>query len=261
MFSRIIRHQSQLPLRALINKRYFAPSGFVYSEKKDGENKGNDNNSADNKQNNNETDDPNKQSNTVKGNQDKSQDKHQDRPQDETVEQQKTEPSLEDQLKECTTKYKSLQESYLRSLADQENLRQRTTREVSNAKEFGIQKFAKDILDSIDILGMALNSVPKEFQQDETCIQKDSKEVAGQLVNLYKGVSMTETELQKTLRRHGVERDDPIDQVFDPNKHEAVFQTAIPDKKAGTIFSVQKVGYLLKNRVLRPAQVGVVAEA
>ncbi|GAA5815105.1 hypothetical protein MFLAVUS_008611 [Mucor flavus] len=260
MFSRIIRHQPLLPLRVLINKRYFASSGFVYSEKEDGESKGNDN-SADNKQNNKETDDPNKQRYDVKGDQHKSQDKSQDKPQDESVEQQNTEPSLEDQLKECTTKYKSLQESYLRSLADQENLRQRTTREVNNAKEYGIQKFAKDILDSIDILGMALNSVPKEFQQDESCIQKDHKEVAEQLVNLYKGVSMTETELQKTLRRHGVERDDPIDQVFDPNKHEAVFQTAIPDKKAGTIFSVQKIGYLLKNRVLRPAQVGVVAEA
>lgn len=149
----------------------------------------------------------------------------------------------------------------MRSLADQENLRQRTTREVNNAKEYGIQKFAKDILDTMDILGMALNSVPKEYQESETCIQKDSKEVAEQLVNLYKGVSMTETELQKTLKRYGVEKDDPIDQVFDPNKHEAVFQTVIPDKKAGTIFSVQKVGYLLNNRVLRAAQVGVVAEA
>lgn len=108
MFRRIIRHQPLLPLRVLTNKRYFASSGFVYREKEDGENKDNDN-SADNKQNNKETDDPNKKNYDVKGDQNKSQDKTQDKPQDEFVEQQKTEPSLEDQLKECTTKYKSLQ--------------------------------------------------------------------------------------------------------------------------------------------------------
>lgn len=107
---------------------------------------------------------------------------------------------------------------------------------------------------------MALSSVPEEFQSTETSMKKDSKELSEQLVNLYKGVSMTETELMRTLKRHGVERDDPIDQEFDPNRHEAVFQAPMPDKKPGTVFVVQKVGYLLKNRVLRPAQVGVVAE-
>lgn len=104
MFSRIIRPRPQLPLRILAHKRCFAYSGFVYSEKEDGENKGN-NNSADNKQNNSEANDPNKQNNDVKGDQDKNQGK----PQDESIEQQKAEPSLEDQLKECTTKYKTLQ--------------------------------------------------------------------------------------------------------------------------------------------------------
>ncbi|KAI7896868.1 GrpE-domain-containing protein [Mucor mucedo] len=154
----------------------------------------------------------------------------------------------------------NLQASYLLSLADQENLRQRATREVANAKDFGIQKFAKDLLDSLDILGMALQSVPEEFRSKEACMQKDSKELAEQLTHLYTGVSMTESVLQKTLKRHDIEIDNPLDQEFDPNKHEAVFQTPIPDKQPGTIFTVQKVGYTLKNRILRPAQVGVVAE-
>lgn len=107
---------------------------------------------------------------------------------------------------------------------------------------------------------MALHSVPEEFRSKEGCIHKDSKELAEQLTQLYTGVSLTESVLQKTLKRYDIEVDNPIDQEFDPKKHEAVFQTPIPGKQPGTIFTVQKVGYILKNRVLRPAQVGVVAE-
>lgn len=131
---------------------------------------------------------------------------------------------------------------------------------MANAKDYGIQKFARDLLDSVDILGMALNSVPEEFRDKEVCMQKNSEELAVQLTDLYTGVSMTENGLQKTLKHYDIEIDNPIDQEFDPNKHEAIFQTPIPDKQPGTIFTVQKVGYVLKNRILRPAQVGVVAE-
>lgn len=147
------------------------------------------------------------------------------------------------------------------SLADQENLRKRTLKEVNNAKEFSIQKFAKDILDSVDILNLALKSVPSDFHEKPSCLKKEKEEIADQLINLYLGVSMTESELLRTLKRYDIVKDDPIDQEFDPNKHEAVFQTPVPDKKPGTIFVVQKVGYMMKNRILRPAQVGVVAEA
>lgn len=152
-----------------------------------------------------------------------------------------------------------MQTSYLLSLADQENLRQRNTREVANAKDFAIQKFAKDLLDSVDILGMALESVPETFRNKDVCNQHEKGEITEQLISLYTGVSMTEIELQKTLKRYDIQVDNPIDQAFDPNKHEAVFQAPVPDKEPGTIFVVQKKGYMLKNRVLRPAQVGVVA--
>lgn len=154
-----------------------------------------------------------------------------------------------------------MQASYLLSLADQENLRQRNAREVANAKEFAIQKFAKDLLESVDILDIALASVPEAFRNKDSCNQQEKGQIAEQLVNLYTGISLTDTELQKTLRRYDIHVENPIDQVFDPHKHEAVFQAPVPDKEPGTIFVVQKKGYLLKNRVLRPAQVGVVAEA
>lgn len=140
-------------------------------------------------------------------------------------------------------------------------MRQRNARDVANAKDFAIQKFAKDLLDSIDILGMALESIPETFRTKEACNKQKKNEIAEQLVNLYAGVSMTESELKKTLKRYDIQVDNPIDQIFNPNRHEAVFQASLPDKEPGTIFVVQKKGYLLKNRVLRPAQVGVVAEA
>ncbi|KAJ8654748.1 hypothetical protein O0I10_009639 [Lichtheimia ornata] len=168
-------------------------------------------------------------------------------------------------LAEKEKKIAELQDAYIRCLADQENLRERTRKEIAAAHEFAIQKFAKDLLDTVDVLGMALSSVPTDLRSKETAvaseIAKDTAKLADQLSNLYTGVSMTEVELLKTLKRHGVEQDNPEGQAFDPNKHQALFQTAIPDKEAGTVFVVQKMGYTLKGRVLRPAQVGVVAES
>ena len=157
------------------------------------------------------------------------------------------------------------QDAYIRCLADQENLRERTRKEIQSAQEFAIQKFAKDLLDTVDILNMALTAVPESLRTKKDALEselaQDAEKLADQLSNLYTGVSMTETELVKALKRHGVEQENPVDSVFDPNRHQALFQTPMPGKDAGTIFVVQKLGYTLKGRVLRPAQVGVVAES
>ncbi|KAI9496409.1 GrpE nucleotide exchange factor, partial [Zychaea mexicana] len=166
------------------------------------------------------------------------------------------------QLAEKDKKIAELQDAYIRCLADQENLRERTRKEMESAREFAIQKFAKDLLDTVDILGMALTAVPEDLRSKQATLEselaKDTEKLADQLTNLYTGVSMTETELVKALKRHGVEQDNPEGQAFDPNKHQALFQTPMPGKDAGTVFVVQKMGYTLKGRVLRPAQVGVV---
>ncbi|ORZ23269.1 GrpE-domain-containing protein [Absidia repens] len=157
-------------------------------------------------------------------------------------------------------------DAYLRCIADQENIRERSRKELESAKDYAIQSFAKELLDTVDILNMALASVPEEFHTkasaEAVAAGKDDVAVsmADQLSNLYTGVSMTEVELVKTLKRNGVERHDPQGEVFDPKLHQALFQAPVPDKPPGTIFSVQKLGYTIKGRVLRPAQVGVVAE-
>ncbi|KAF9172759.1 Mitochondrial matrix cochaperone [Mortierella sp. AD011] len=143
-----------------------------------------------------------------------------------------------------------IKDRLLRTLADMENLRQRTTKEVASTREYAIQKFAKDLLDTADILMLAIKNVPAE-EISETSTNNHLK-------SLHTGVSMTRDELLKTLKRHGVEPYDPINEKFDPNLHQANFQVPIPGKEPGTVFDVQKVGFMLKGRVLRPAQVGVV---
>ncbi|KAI9278458.1 GrpE-domain-containing protein [Phascolomyces articulosus] len=181
------------------------------------------------------------------------------------AEEKKDENDASKLLAEKDKKIAELQDAYIRCLADQENLRERTRKEIDGAREFAIQKFAKDLLDTVDILGMALTAVPQDLRTKQSALEselaKDVEKLADQLSNLYTGVSMTETELVKALKRHGVEQDNPEGQEFDPNKHQALFQTPMPGKDAGTVFVVQKMGYTLKGRVLRPAQVGVVAES
>ncbi|GAA5802765.1 co-chaperone GrpE [Helicostylum pulchrum] len=185
----------------------------------------------------------------------------------ETKEEAKVEVELSEDIKkmlaEKDKKISELQDAYLRCLADQENVRERSRKEIASTKEFAIQKFAKDLLDTVDILNMALTAVPDELREKNSSSEliKDAEKVFDQLTNLYTGVSMTETELVRALKRHGVERENPEGDAFDPNKHQALFQAPMPGKEAGTIFAVQKMGYTLKGRVLRPAQVGVVADS
>ena len=130
-----------------------------------------------------------------------------------------------------------------RQVAEYRNLQEQTKREVAAAKDFALQKFAKDLLDSVDNLDRALENVPKEKLTDEN---KD-------LVNLHSGLKMTETILMNTLKKHGMERIDPSaeNEPFDPNKHEATFQAPQPGKKDGTVFYTQQKGFVYNNRVLR----------
>jgi molecular chaperone GrpE len=134
-------------------------------------------------------------------------------------------------------------------VAEAENTRQRTKVQIENASQFAIQKFAKDLLDTADVLQLALDSVNHDDLKDD---------INPPLKNLYTGISMTRNQLLKTFNRHGIEAFDPIDQKFDPNLHQALFQNAIPDKEPGTVFNVQKIGFTLNGRVIRAAQVGVV---
>lgn len=151
---------------------------------------------------------------------------------------------LEEQLKETMEKYK-------RALADTENLRQRSQKLVEEAKLYGIQGFCKDLLEVADILEKATQCVPKEEIKDDN----------PHLKNLYEGLVMTEVQIQKVFTKHGLLRLNPLGAKFDPYEHEALFHTPVEGKEPGTVALVNKVGYKLHGRTLRPALVGVVKEA
>ena len=124
---------------------------------------------------------------------------------------------------------------------------------MQTARDFAIQKFAKDLVESIDNLDRALGMVPEEKLKSEGEHVKD-------LVALYDGLKMTESILMSTLKKHGLERFDPsVDgEKFNPNEHEATFMTPQPEKEDNTVFHTQQKGFKLNGRVLRAAKVGVV---
>ncbi|KAH8389787.1 hypothetical protein KR200_001583, partial [Drosophila serrata] len=139
-----------------------------------------------------------------------------------------------------------LLDKYKRALADSENMRNRLNKQISDAKIFGIQSFCKDLLEVADTLGHATQAVPK-----------DKLSGNADLKNLYEGLSMTRASLLQVFKRHGLEPVDPINQKFDPNMHEALFQKEDKTVDANTVVEVTKLGYKLHERCIRPALVGV----
>lgn len=148
-----------------------------------------------------------------------------------------------------------LQDRYLRSVAEFRNLQERTKRDMQTAKDFAIQKFAKDLVDSVDNLDRALAMVPEEKLKSE-----EKSEHLQDLVSLYEGLKMTENILMSTMKKHGLERFDPsaANEKFNPNEHEATFMSPMPGKEENTVFHTQQKGFKLNGRILRPAKVGVV---
>ena len=121
------------------------------------------------------------------------------------------------------------------------------------ARDFAIQRFAKDLVDSVDNLDRALATVP----EDKLTATEKSAHLQD-LVNLYEGLKMTESILMDTLRKHGLERFDPDGEKFNPNEHDATFMAPQAGKEDNTVFHVQQKGFKLNGRVLRAAKVGVV---
>jgi molecular chaperone GrpE len=135
----------------------------------------------------------------------------------------------------------------LRTLAEMENLRKRTAREVSDARTYGISGFARDVIDIADNLQRALDAVPVEARAAAD----------PGLKALIEGVELTERSLHNALEKNGVRKFDPAGEKFDPNVHQAMYEVPDPSVPAGTIAQVIQSGYMIGERVLRPALVGV----
>jgi molecular chaperone GrpE len=135
----------------------------------------------------------------------------------------------------------------LRTLAEMENLRKRTSREVADARTYAITGFARDVLDIADNLQRALDAVPAEARAAAD----------PGLISLIEGVELTERSLLNALEKHGVKKFDPSGQKFDPNFQQAMFEVPDASVSAGTVVQVMQAGYTIGERVLRPALVGV----
>jgi molecular chaperone GrpE len=134
----------------------------------------------------------------------------------------------------------------LRSLADMENLRRRTDREVADARVYGVSSLARDIAGVADNMRRALAAVG----ESATAIEGPAKA-------LVEGVELIERELLKVLEKHGVKKFDPKGVKFDPNLHQAIFEVFDANVAPGSIAQVIQPGYMIGERVLRPALVGV----
>lgn len=138
-------------------------------------------------------------------------------------------------------------DKHLRLLAEMENLRRRTEKEVADARQYGIAGFARDVLAVADNMHRALATLDEEVRG-----AADAK-----LMSLIEGVELTERELLKALEKNGVKKFTPQGEKFDPNLHQAMYEVPHSDVPAGHVAQVIQSGYMIGERMLRPALVGV----
>jgi molecular chaperone GrpE len=140
----------------------------------------------------------------------------------------------------------SLKDKALRTLAEMENLRRRTEKEVADAKIYGVANFARDMLTFADNLRRSLDNVPKDAIEGDPALK-----------TFVEGVELTERDFISRLQRHGVRKLEPKGQKFDPNFHAALFEIPDDSVASGTVAQVVEDGFAIGERVLRPAKVGV----
>jgi molecular chaperone GrpE len=136
-----------------------------------------------------------------------------------------------------------LKDKLLRTLAEMENLRRRTEKEVADAKLYGVTSFARDMLTFADNLRRIVENIPEELR--------------AAAATLVEGLDLTERDFLSRLARHGVKKLEPQGKKFDPNRHEAMYEVPDESVPAGTVVQVIEDGYAIGDRVLRPAKVGV----
>ena len=148
------------------------------------------------------------------------------------------------ELEGLRTERDEMRDKFMRALADAENSRKRADRDRKEAEMYGSTRLARDLLPVYDNLSRALQAIPDE--------SRDGSEA------LIEGVELTLRELTNVLTRNGVTPITPdIGETFDPQHHQAMFEAPLPGTKAGDIIQVMTEGFLLHDRLLRPAQVGV----
>eukprot|EP00615_Pteridomonas_danica_P008871 CAMPEP_0114354594 /NCGR_PEP_ID=MMETSP0101-20121206/19586_1 /TAXON_ID=38822 ORGANISM="Pteridomonas danica, Strain PT" /NCGR_SAMPLE_ID=MMETSP0101 /ASSEMBLY_ACC=CAM_ASM_000211 /LENGTH=195 /DNA_ID=CAMNT_0001496119 /DNA_START=282 /DNA_END=869 /DNA_ORIENTATION=- len=168
---------------------------------------------------------------------------------EEKVEELTPEQKLEAAIKEKDELLAQSKDRMMRALADAENARTIAKRDVANAQQYAVTKFAKSLLSVADNLTLAVTAIPQEE------VDKKGNE---SLKTLMEGVNMTKTMLEKAFTEHGLEKYGEKGDSFDPHYHDALFQIPDPTLEEGVVGQIITKGYKLKGRVVRPAQVGTV---
>ncbi len=144
----------------------------------------------------------------------------------------------------------SLKDHILRARAEAENTRKRTERELADMSKYAVTSFARDLVDVLENLQRATASIPEELKESQPAV-----------ASLATGVEMTQKELLSIFEKQGIRRLDPMGEKFNHNYHQAVAQIETPETEPGTIVQVLQAGYVIHDRLLRPAMVGVAAGA
>ena len=149
-------------------------------------------------------------------------------------------------ISDLEQKVSDLKDQLMRTLADGENLRKRTLKDVEHSKKYSHISFVKDLVSSVDNLQRALEAVP----EDKSSLPEPIK-------NLIIGLEIVEKEITSTLEKHNVKQIDPLGEKFDYNFHQAMFEVPTNDDEPGTVVQVSQKGYILHDRLVRPAMVGI----
>lgn len=154
--------------------------------------------------------------------------------------------AAEARIQQLEADISDLRDRSLRALADAENTRRRSERELADARKYASSNFAKDLLNVSDNLGRALESVPEELRERDENFK-----------TLIVGVEMVEKDLLTAFERQGITKIEPLGEKFDHTYHQAMFEVPDSGEPAGTIVQLLQPGYVMHDRLLRPAMVGV----
>ena len=154
--------------------------------------------------------------------------------------------SVKQKVENQNIEIKELKDQLLRSLAESENLRKRTIKEIADAKKYSHIYFIRDLVSSVDNLQRALEAVPD-----------DKSQLSEPIKNLVIGLEIVEKEILNTFEKHSLKQINPLGEKFDYNLHQAMFEVPTNEKEPGYVVEVSQKGYLLHDRLVRPAMVGI----
>lgn len=158
-------------------------------------------------------------------------------------------PAQEDALAAAQAEAASLKDQLLRQMAETENVRRRLEREKQDAGAYAVTSFARDILAVADNLRRALDAVPEAARADQA------------VANVITGIEMTEREVFNVFNKYGIAQVEAMGQKLDPNKHQAMLEIPTNEVEPGTVVQVLQTGFVIKDRLLRPALVAVAKAA